>query len=58
MGSRRGFIRKTTLPRSVKPGFMCYKQGTHLGEAVRNYIVEQVRPMDPARVIEAPGIAR
>jgi len=34
----------------VKPGFMCYKQGTSLGEAMRSYIVEQVQPMDSDRV--------
>jgi len=41
----------------VKPGFMCYKQGTDLGEAVRNYIVEQVQPMDPARAAAAHNTA-
>ncbi len=34
----------------VKLEFMCYKQGTPLGEAVREYIVEQVTPLDPARL--------
>ena len=35
----------------VKLEFMCYKQGTPPGEAVRNYIVENITPLDPARVL-------
>ncbi|RJX29770.1 MAG: hypothetical protein C4525_13845 [Desulfarculus sp.] len=30
----------------VKAAFLCYKQGTPPGEAVRGYIVEHVRPLD------------
>ena len=30
----------------VEPGFMCYKQGTGPGEASRQYIVEEIQPMD------------
>jgi hypothetical protein len=37
----------------VKPGFLCYKQGTPPGEAVRDYIVEHVLPMDPSMAARA-----
>jgi hypothetical protein len=30
----------------VELGFMCYKQGMGPGEALRNYIVEEISPMD------------
>ncbi len=36
----------------VKLEFMCYKQGTPPGEAVRNYIVENITPLDPGRVLQ------
>ncbi len=35
----------------VKLDFMCYKQGTPTGEAVREFIVESIPPLDPARVL-------
>ena len=37
----------------VKLGFVCYKQGSELGEALRGYIVDEVRPMDPSAAIQA-----
>lgn len=37
----------------VKLRFMCYKQGTALGEAVRAYLVDEVRPLDPSVVVQA-----
>lgn len=37
----------------VKPAFMCYKQGSALGESLRQYIVSQVRPVDPSAVVQA-----
>ena len=37
----------------VKPAFMCYKQGSALGESLRQFIVRQVRPVDPSAVIQA-----
>ena len=36
----------------VKLEFMCYKQGTELGEAIRAFLVEQVSPLDPAAVVQ------
>ncbi|MCB2185926.1 MAG: hypothetical protein KQJ78_05875 [Deltaproteobacteria bacterium] len=36
----------------VKLGFMCYKQGTPAGEAVREFIVENVRPLDLSLVVQ------
>ena len=36
----------------VKLEFMCYKQGTGLGEALRNHIVEEIAPMDTARAFD------
>jgi hypothetical protein len=36
----------------VKLEFMCYKQGTATGEAVRRYIVEQVTPLDRSLVVQ------
>ena len=42
----------------VKPKFMCYKQGTPRGEAVRDFIVDEVKPFSPARVVEALRSAR
>lgn len=37
----------------VKLQFVCYKQGTALGEAVRAYLVDEVRPLDPSAVAQA-----
>ncbi len=37
----------------VKVGFLCYKQGTPPGEAVRDYIVDRIRPLDPVRAARA-----
>ncbi|MFZ5585954.1 MAG: hypothetical protein ACOZHQ_08510 [Thermodesulfobacteriota bacterium] len=37
----------------VKPGFMCYKQGTELGERLRRFIVDEVRPLDLSSVVQA-----
>ncbi len=37
----------------VKLDFVCYKQGTETGESLRQYIVEQVRPLDPSAVVQA-----
>ena len=37
----------------VKPAFVCYKQGSALGESLRQYIVSQVRPVDPSAVVQA-----
>ncbi|MCB2226799.1 MAG: hypothetical protein KQH53_08990 [Desulfarculaceae bacterium] len=31
----------------VKSGYLCYKQGTPPGEAVREHIVKNVKPLDP-----------
>jgi hypothetical protein len=31
----------------VRLGFSSYKQGTELGEAIRAYIVDQIRPLNP-----------
>jgi len=36
----------------VKLGFLCYKQGTPPGEAVRDYIVKNVKPLDPSLVVQ------
>lgn len=36
----------------VKPEFICYKQGTPLGEAIRDFIVDEVKPFNPARAVE------
>ena len=35
----------------VKLGFLCYKQGTTPGEAVRDYIVKNVKPLDPSMAV-------
>lgn len=37
----------------VKPAFVCYKQGSALGESLRQFIVSQVRPVDPSAVVQA-----
>ncbi|MFH1058170.1 MAG: hypothetical protein V1797_05745 [Pseudomonadota bacterium] len=37
----------------VKLGFMCYKQGTELGERLRRFIVDEVRPLDLSSVVQA-----
>ncbi|MFH1034282.1 MAG: hypothetical protein V1806_07215 [Pseudomonadota bacterium] len=37
----------------VKPGFVCYKQGSALGDSLRQFIVSQVRPVDPSAVVQA-----
>ncbi|CAO0822270.1 conserved hypothetical protein [Desulfarculales bacterium] len=37
----------------VKPAFVCYKQGFALGESLRQFIVSQVRPVDPSAVVQA-----
>jgi len=42
----------------VKPGFMCYKQGTELGEGLRRFIVENVHPLDYSCVVQAMKEAR
>lgn len=39
----------------VKLEFMCYKQGTALGEAIRDYIVREVSPLDYSQVVERLG---
>lgn len=42
----------------VKLGFMCYKQGNPLGEAVRRFIVENVNPLDRSLVVQGLAEAR
>ncbi len=46
---------RTARALGVKLGFMCYKQGTPPGEAVREYIVDNVRPLDRSLVVQALG---
>jgi hypothetical protein len=36
----------------VKLEFMCYKQGTDIGEAVRRYIVQNVTPLDRSLAVQ------
>jgi hypothetical protein len=36
----------------VKTAFLCYKQGTPPGEAVRDYIVRNVKPLDPSQAVQ------
>jgi hypothetical protein len=44
---------KTAKSLGVKPGFVCYKQGSVLGDSLRQFIVSQVRPVDPSAVVQA-----
>ncbi|MBU4567132.1 MAG: hypothetical protein KMY53_08430 [Desulfarculus sp.] len=37
----------------VKTAFLCYKQGTPPGEAVRQYIVTKLSPLDHSQVVQA-----
>lgn len=37
----------------VKPAFMCYTQSSTLGDSLRQFIVSQVRPVDPSAVVQA-----
>jgi hypothetical protein len=39
----------------VKLEFMCYKQGTPQGDAVRDFIVDNVGPLDRSLVVQALG---
>jgi len=42
----------------VKLDFLCYKQGTDLGERIREYIVRHLAPLDPAPLMERGGQGR
>lgn len=39
----------------VKLGFMCYKQGTPKGDEVRDFIVNNIKPLDRSLVVQALG---
>jgi hypothetical protein len=39
----------------VKLGFMCYKQGTPWGDAMRNFIVDNISPLDRSLVVQTLG---
>ncbi len=43
---------KVAAKLGVKLDFVCYKQGTPPGEAVREFIVQNVRPLDPSSVVQ------
>lgn len=43
---------KVAAKLGVKLDFVCYKQGMPPGEAVREFIVEHVRPLDPSTVVQ------
>lgn len=39
----------------VKPAFMCYKQDTALGAKIRDFIVDNLQPLDPSLVVRRLG---
>lgn len=39
----------------VKPAFMCYKQDTPLGAKIRDFIVDNLNPLDPSLVVRRLG---
>lgn len=44
---------KTAKTLGAKLGFVCYKQGSTLGEALRQFIVDHVCPLDTSAVVQA-----